>query len=346
MGVSISELLARKEIKIEELSNRKIIVDAPMWLYQFLSSIRQSNGAHLTDERGNPTSHLVGLSSRIPNLLEKNIKLAFVFDGKPPELKSKEIIKRRTAKIDAEKKYNEAFEAGDEKEMRKYAMQATRVSTAMIDETKEFLKALGIPVIQAESEAEAQGAYMIKKGDAYALATNDADALMFEAPLIIRNLSLVGKRRQAGRSEYKIVSPEEIYLKENLKQLGIDNSQLIALCMLVGTDFNPGGIKGIGPKKALKLVREKGSDNDSFSSLFKEAGWQDYFDFSWTDVFDVIKKMPVSDEYELKWSEPNPEKIKEILVEKHNFSAERVNSMLERINNINNKKQKSLGDFW
>jgi flap endonuclease-1 len=342
MGVSITGLLKRKEIKLEDLTNKTILVDAPMWLYQFLSSIRQRDGNYLTDSKGKPTSHLVGLSSRIPNLLEKNIRLAFVFDGKPSELKSSEIEKRRGAKAEAKKKYEQAAEEEDEQAMRKYASMTTKLTSDMIDDAKNLIKAFGIPVIQAPSEAEAQGSYMVKEKKAYALATNDADALMFGAPLIVRNLNLVGKRKQANRFQYKNINPEAVSLKQTLEQLGISNDQLIVLCMLVGTDFNTGGIKGIGPKKALKLVKEH---KDNLASVFKEAEWDQHFDYGWQEVFDTIKEMPVTDDYELNWAKPDPEKLKEVLVEKHDFSQERLNSILEKMGKQADKKQKSLGDF-
>jgi len=342
MGVSITEILEKKEVKIEDLANKTIIIDAPMWLYQFLSSIRQRDGNYLTDDKGNPTSHLLGLSSRIPALLEKNMKLAFVFDGQPPELKKGEIEKRKKAKIEAKKKYEDAYETGDEKEMRKYAVQTTRLTSEMIEESKDLIRAFGIPVLQAPSEAEAQGAHMVKKGDAYVLATNDADALMFGAPLIIRNLNLVGKRKQAGKYQYKEISPEAVSLKHNLQNLNLTQDQLIALCILVGTDFNPKGIKGIGPKKALKLVRE---NSENLDQAFTQAEWENYFDFKWQEVFETIKEMPVTDDYKLEWKKPDYDKMREILVEKHNFNPERIDKIQERLEKNNNREQKSLGDF-
>jgi flap endonuclease-1 len=342
MGVPITDLLAKKEIRIEDLNNKIIAVDSPMWLYQFLSSIRQRDGNYLTDSHGNPTSHLVGLSSRIPNLLEKNIKLAFVFDGKPSELKSVELEKRKEAKIEAKKKYEAAAEAEDESAMRKYASMTTKLTKDMIEEAKDLIQAFGIPVVQAPSEAEAQGAFMVKQKDVYSLATNDADALMFGSPRIIRNLNLVGKRKQANKFQYKSINPEIVSLKETLDQLKITNDQLIALCMLVGTDFNTKGIKGIGPKKALKIVQEHGEHLDI---IFKEVEWDKHFDYGWEEVFDAIKKIPTRKDYNLAWSSPDAEKIKEILVEKHDFSSERVDALLEKLGKKADKQQKSLGDF-
>ncbi|MEA2036806.1 MAG: flap endonuclease-1 [Nanoarchaeota archaeon] len=344
MGVDITDLLVRNETSLDELNGKILVVDGPLWLYQFLSSIRGPDGALLSDSNNNITSHLVGLSSRIPKLMEKNIKLAFCFDGKVPDLKKEERERRKELKTEAQKKYEEAAKKKDLLEMKKYAARTTRLTKDMINEAKSLLSAFGIPVIDAPSEAEAQASYIVKKKDAYAVATNDADCLMFSAPKIIKNLNLAGKRKKTSKLAYETIKPELIDLTENLNHLGIDNDQLIALSMLVGTDFNIGGIKGIGPKNALKLVNKH---KTNFDSLFKETKWDESFKFPWTDVFYLIKKMPVTDDYNIKWSEVSREGVLKILVDQHDFSEERVNSTLNKLLEKKEKKQqKGLGDFF
>lgn len=344
MGVNITELLIKKEISLEDLSGKILVVDGPLWLYQFLSSIRSPDGSLLSDSKGQVTSHLVGLSSRVPNLMEKGIKLAFCFDGKVPELKNKERERRKELKIEAEKKYQEAVKKKDFVEMKKYAARTTRLTKDMIEEAKKLLQAFGVPTLEAPSEAEAQASRIVKNKDAFAVATNDSDVLMFGAPKLIRNLNIVGKRKKASKLAYETVKPELVDLSENLNYLGIDNDQLIALSMLVGTDYNVGGIKGIGPKTALKLVKEHKSD---FDSLFKEVKWSENFVFPWTDVFYLIKKIPVTDKYKLEWKDIDKDKILKILVDKHDFSEERVNNTLQRlIEEKENKQQKGLTDFF
>ena len=271
------------------------------------------------------------------------MKLAFCFDGKVPELKNKERERRKELKIEAEKKYKEAAKKKDLVEMKKYASRTTRLTKELIEEAKELLKAFGIPVIDAPSEAEAQASRIVRNKDAFAVASNDADVLMFGAPRFIRNLNLIGKRKKASKLAYETVKPELVELTENLNHLGIDNDQLIALSMLVGTDYNIGGIKGIGPKNALKLVKKYKSDLDS---LFKESKWDEHFEFPWTDVFYLIKKIPVTDKYKLEWKNIDKNKIMKILVDKHNFSEERVNKTLSKLTKETEKKQqKGLGDF-
>ena len=343
MGVALTELLIKKEIDLDELSGKITIVDAPLWLYQFLSSIRQRDGTLLQDSKGQVTSHLVGLLSRVTNLMQKNIKLAFVFDGTPPPLKLKTLEKRKEIKIEAQKQFKEAEEKGDIDGMKKFAQRTTRLTKEMIEESKSLLTALGIPVITAPSEAEAQASFMVKNKHAYAVATNDADALLFGAPRIIRNLNMVGKRKKASTLAYDVIKPELYSLDDNLKHLELTREQLIALSMMIGTDFNPGGIKGIGPKNALKFIKKFGDD---FDALFKEVKWSDFSDITWNEVYDTIYKMPTSDKYDLKWNSPNQEDLIKLLVDKHEFTEQNVLSKLDTLSTIKKEKsQTGLGEF-
>lgn len=344
MGVALTELLLIKEIDLEFLQNKVLAVDAPMWLYQFLSSIRQRDGSLLTDSKGNVTSHLMGLFTRVSNLSRQNIKLAFVFDGEPPKLKHLTLEKRKEIKLEAEKKFERAKEKEDMELMKKYAARTSRLTDEMIDEAKKLAEAFGLPVIEAPCEAEAQASLIVKNDDAFAIATNDADALLFEAPRILRNVSMAGKKKKANKLAYETIKPDIINLKENLLHLGINQEQLIALAMLIGTDYNTGGIKGIGPKNALKLVNKYGTN---FNALFEEVKWNDFFEFSWKEVFELIKHMPVDKNYKLKWAEINEKKILKLLVDGHDFSEERVKSQIEEMSKGESKKsQKGLSDFF
>ena len=202
---------------------------------------------------------------------------------------------------------------------------------------------MGLPIVQAPSEGEAQAAYMVKKGDGFTVGSQDFDSLLHGATKVIRNLSITGKRKKTGKIGYETVKPEMIDLSENLNALGIDQNQLIALAMIVGTDYSPGGIKGIGPKTALKLVKQYGTD---FDKLFKEVKWQDSFDFEWTEVYYLIKKIPITDSYTLAWKDAEDEKLFSILVKEHNFSEERVSSTLGKLKKeAGPKHQRSLADF-
>ena len=341
MGVKITELMHPKTIEFSDLYNKVLVVDAFNMLYQFITTIRQPDGSPLTDNSGNITSHLAGLFYRITNLMKMGMKLAFVFDGKSHVLKFKEQERRAKIKSEAKKKYDEAVESEDIDQMKKYASRTAKLTTEMIQESKELLDALGIPVVQAPGEGEAQAAHMVKKGDAFAVVSQDADSLLFGAERIVKNLSISKKRKKTGKLGYDKVLPELIKYKEVLETLNLDNEQLIILGILVGTDFNIGGIKGIGPKKAIKLVKEK---KGKWNELFQESGWD--FSYDWKEVYNIFNQPDITKEYTLSWKDIDEQKVKKIMVADHDFSQERVNSVLKDLLSIKEKEQKGLSDFF
>jgi len=343
MGTQIKCLLKSNEISLNDLNNKTLVIDSYNLLYQFLTTIRSRDGSLLMDSKGNITSHLVGLFSRTTRLMQSNIKLIFVFDGKPPKLKEIERQRRKDVKIYAEKKYEKAVEEENIEEMKKYASRTTRLTESIIEESKKLISALGLPIVQALSEGEAQAACIFKNKDADYCVSQDFDSLLFGSPKLVRNLSIIGKRKKSGLS-YTTVSPELIDLSENLNNLGIDQNQLIALAMLVGTDYNIGGVKGIGPKNALKLVKKHKSN---FDALFKEIRWNDFFDYPWEEVYDLFKKIPLNLDYQIKWEKPNKEEVINLLVKEHDFAIERVEPILDKLlKHKENKQQKGLGDFF
>ena len=343
MGLQISEIIPRKEITIESLNGKIIAVDAFNTLYQFLSNIRQPDGTPLMDSKQRITSHLSGLFYRTINLMNKGLKMIFVFDGKPPELKASTNMMRDDVKQKAEAKYSEAKEKGDEEEMLRYSKQFVRLNKEMIDESKELLEYMGVPVIQANSEGESQASYITKKGDAYAVSSQDYDSLLFGTPYLIQNLTLTKKRKLASGA-FISVNPEIIDLKNVLKTLGINHEQLICLGILVGTDYNPGGVRGIGPKNAIKIVKEHKEPKKIF--VFIEKSEKYTLDFNWKDIFELFNNPDVKKNYGIRFKAMNEHKIKELLVEKHEFNEERINSALEKLSkSIESVKQKNL-DRW
>lgn len=338
MGVQITELLVRREISISELKGRVVAVDAFNHLYQFLSTIRQRDGSLFTDSGGNVTSHLIGLLSRTSALLRSGLRLVYVFDGAVPELKHAEVRRRSLIKEDSERLYREAESASDIEGMRKYASRTSRLTPEMVGEAKRLLSALGVPCVDAPSEGEAQAAYMAKRGDCYAVASQDADCLLFGAPLLVRNLSVTGRKKLAGKIAFQDVSPEIISLKDNLSNLGISHEQLICLAMLVGTDYSSGGVKGVGPKTALKLVREYKLPE----RIFEAAKWNENVSVPWQDVFSLISNMPVTERYEIKFSGVDRDSVLKLLCDVHGFSADRVESSLKGLGEVS---QRGLMDF-
>lgn len=321
MGVKLTDLVERRDLKWEELNNKILAIDASNVLYQFVSSIRQQDGTPLTDEDGRITSHLVGLFSRVPNLMQKGIKPVFVFDGKPPELKTRTREMRREVKERTKEKYMDAAANDDEESMGKYSKQLNYMNSEMFEESKELLKSLGLPVVQAPSEAEAQCAYMCKKKLVWGVGSQDYDSLLFGAPRLIVNLTLSQKRKLSG-GRHVIISPYLIELKEVLDKLELNHDELILLGILVGTDYNPGGVKGIGPKKALKIIQQSKKPEMIFRELNAE--------FDWEEIFNTFKNIPTED-VDLKFNEIDEERVKKILIDEHDFSLERVESTLAKL---------------
>jgi len=313
-----------KEHELKALSGKVVALDAYNSLYQFLAAIRGEDGKPLMDSKGRVTSHLSGLFYRTINLLEHGIKVAYVFDGKPPKLKSKEIQKRQMIKEKAEKLYEEAIKKGKIEEARKYAQMSAKLTKDMVEEAKRLLDAMGVPWVQAPSEGEAQAAYMASKGDAWASASQDYDSLLFGSPRLVRNLTITGKRKLPGKREYVEVKPEEILLDCVLKKLGITREQLVDIAVLIGTDFNE-GIKGVGPKTALRYVKTYGS----LEKALKALGVKDPEPF--LEAKQIFLNPEVTDNYKLEWRQPDPKKIVEILVYEHDFNEERVKRAIERL---------------
>ncbi|MBI4441609.1 flap endonuclease-1 [Candidatus Woesearchaeota archaeon] len=335
MGTKIYDLVERHEIAMADLAGKVIAIDTFLFLYQFLATIRQPDGRLLTDTKGNVTSHLVGLFARSAHFLAHQLKPVFVFDGEPPVLKKAVRDQRRLQKVKAQEKFEEAQTLGDEEAMKKYGARTSTLSQEMIAEAQELVMALGMPVVLAPSEGEAQAAYMVRKGDAYAVGSNDADALLFGATRIIKNLGATGKKKKPGTLVRETVPLELIELDKTLSALKLTHDQLIYLAMLVGTDYNPGGIKGIGPKKALDLVRKQ---TDPIV-LFGNVAWD--FPHSWKDVYHAIKHVAVTDNYSLVRRQVDQKRVIALLCDRHDFAQERVEKTLAPLK----PTQATLGGF-
>lgn len=343
MGVQISDIIPRKEIELKDLKGKTIAIDAFNALYQFLTSVRQADGTPLMDSKGRITSHLSGLFYRNINLLQEGIKPVYVFDGTPPELKQKEIEKRIEAKEIARQKFEEAKEKGEEDEMRKYSAQTVKLTSEIIEESKELLKAMGIPVIQAESEGEAEASLLCKAGLVWAAASQDYDAVLYGTPRLLRNLTLSRKRKTS--SGLLVDTKIELVEYQNvLDQLQLDSEQLICIAILVGTDYNPGGVKGIGQKRALEIVSKNKYPIKIFEYIQNSEKYS--LDFDWQAVFKQFKDFRAKHTEKIKFEKADKQKIIEILVNKHEFTQDRIDSALEKMDLIEEaKKQKGLNEF-
>jgi flap endonuclease-1 len=345
MGLNIREIIPRREIEFSELRNKIVCVDAFNILYQFLSTIRQFDGTPLMDNKKKITSHLSGIFYRNVSLISEGIKLVYVFDGEPPKLKHKTHENREGIRSLAKEKYDNAKQEEDVDSMRRYGSQLIRLEDEMIEESKELLEAMGIAVVQAPGEGEAETAYLCRiKEEVYASASQDYDTLLFGTQRLIQNLTL-SKRRKTF-SGYVEVKPEIIELSDVLNKLGINLDQLICLGILVGTDYNPKGIPGIGQKKALDIVKKYQQPVLIFESVEEQLMSLNEEDkFNWQEIFELFHKPNVV-EADFNFKKIDEEKIKEILVERHDFSEQRVEKQLDKLRDVKEKlKQKGL-DKW
>ncbi|MEM4311070.1 MAG: flap endonuclease-1 [Nitrososphaerales archaeon] len=340
MGVDLRDIVTLRKIDIESLNNKVIAIDAYNSLYQFLAIIRGERGELLMDRHGNITSHISGLFYRNINFLSIGIKPIYIFDGQPPELKAMEIEKRKEFKEKATIMYMRALAEGRIEEAKKYAQATSLIKDYMVEDAKKVLDLLGIPWIVAPSEGEATAAQLSVNNLAYACASQDYDSLLFGAKRLIRNLTISGRRKLPGKKVYIEIELEEILLEELLNQLSITREQLIDIGILVGTDFNPDGFKGIGPKSALKLIREY-KRLESIPEIQEELKKIDY-----QAIREIFLKPKVSLPEKIEFKSINKEGLIHFLCDEKDFSFERVNNAISKLEETLAKRSLSLDRFF
>ncbi|MEM0449466.1 MAG: flap endonuclease-1 [Methanomassiliicoccales archaeon] len=323
MGVNLSDIIMGKQIDLEDLSGRNLAIDAYNAIYQFLSVIRQPDGKPLMDQKGRITSHLAGLLYRNAHLIEKGIKPVYVFDGTPHPLKFRTIDERSKRRAKAKKEWEEALEKGDYEKAFSKATQSSRITNEIVESSRILLFHLGIPVVQAPEEGEAQAAYMAIRGDVWAACSQDFDSLLFGAPNLVRNLAIGGKKRISGRDQNKEIPIEVVNLNDALQKLNLTREQLVDLCILMGTDFNE-GVLGIGPKKGLKLIQEHKNLETVLKLLQVEIE-------NYNEIRDIFLKYEVITDYKLEWRPPDREKVLSLLHDEYDFSEARVENALRRM---------------
>ncbi|MBL7118796.1 flap endonuclease-1 [Candidatus Bathyarchaeota archaeon] len=324
MGVDIGQIVTKHTVRLSDLKGKAIAIDAYNSLYQFLAIIRDRSGRPLRDMKGRTTSHLSGLFYRTVNLLRLGIKPVYVFDGKPPDLKKAVVRGRMEARRAAKKRYEEALKVGDREKARLYGQASIRIKDWMLLSSKELLRLMGVPTVQAPSEGEAQAAYMAKRGDVWASASQDYDSLLFGATRLIRNVTMSGRRKLPRKNVYIQISPELIDLPILLQTLDITQEQLVELGILVGTDYNPGGVAGFGPKSALKLIKKHGDGKSVLASINP-----DRFNFEFDDVKSLFVHPEVHSDYSLGWGLPDVDGVINLLCGEYDFSEDRVKKVLE-----------------
>lgn len=324
-----------RERSLEYYRNKRVAIDASMCMYQFLIAIRTDGMALGTEDT--TTSHIIGMFYRTIGIVESGLKVLFVFDGKPPQEKLNELLKRKEKREKANIKLDEAKEIGKKEDVEMYEKRKIKVTSEHVNDCKKILDLLKVPYITAPSEAEAYCAYLNKIGKVDAVASEDMDALTFGAPLLLRNVTA---------SKSKKLPIREYNLSEMLRELELNQDEFIDLCILLGCDFSS-TIKGVGPKTAFNLIKKY----RSIEAILENEDLKLPDDFSYKKARLIFKELGDNEndvEIEgIKWNEVNPEEIKEFLVNQHNFNEDRVTKAVERYLQCKNKGiQCTLDSFF
>jgi flap endonuclease-1 len=324
MGVLLTPIVVKDTIALADLRGKRLAVDAHGELYQFLALIRLPDGTPLRDAHGRTTSHLSGLFYRTTRLIaDFALQLVFVFDGRPPALKTAEIARRRQVRERYEAEADAARRAGDLAQAYSKSTMTSRLTREMVAEAQELLRLMGVPIVQAPSEAEAQAAHMARRGDVWAAASKDYDALLFGASRLVRFLTISGREFLPSKGTSRPIVPESIDLQAMLDALGITREQLIDVGLLVGTDFHP-GIKGIGPKKAVTLVKRFGAIDHMPPEI------RDAFGSELDRLRQIYLEPDVRDDYRIGIERCDVDGVVRFLCDEHAFARDRVMAALAR----------------
>jgi flap endonuclease-1 len=334
MGVKIKEIIVRQHIDYRDLAGKIIAVDAPniiMSLFNFsFRPTSQSYNKLLIDRTQRPISHLFGLLYRINFFYSKKIFPIFCFDGKDSELKRGITKDQLNDFLFTKNLYENAMQRNDLNAGRQIALSKEYMWLNILFESKKLLGSLGIPYIESPASAESQCASMVKQKVVDFSNSQDFDSLLFGCPNLLQNISKSLRRKVQGKWMYKKIIPYKINLQNNLKNLGITIFQLVDIGLLVGSDYFT-GIYGIGPKKALTLIRKYGT----LEEIIKE---EQKYDFSLLDHEKIkeVRKLflfpEVHDNVEkIIWNAPDTSQIFTLLCEDHTLDKKRVLNNLAKL---------------
>ena len=325
MGCNLRDLAKAEDTNMASMAGKRVGIDSFLLAFQFLTTIRDrsptGDGGPLKADNGKVVAHLMGFLARASTLLAKGVKPIFIFDGEHPELKNEEIDSRRSRREQAEVEWKAALDAGDFVTAQKMAQRCVRYTPEMVEESMEMLHLMGIPAFRAKAEGEAQAAVMAAKGQIDIVATQDWDALLYGAPILVRNLTSDGSKRMG-----RIIRAQKIVLSELLSENELTREQLIDLAIMIGTDFHP-GIKGIGPKTGLKLIKEFGTIESICKAKDKEIPGR------LNEIRQVFLNHPVTEipENELQQGSVDVEGLHKFLVEDRQFSEKRFDNAIEQL---------------
>jgi len=243
-------------------------------------------------------------------------------DFRPPDMKSGELTKRAERREEAQKQLAKATESGDQAEMDKFNRRLVKVTKEHNNEAKQLLALMGVPYIEAESEAEAQCSVMVKAGKVFGVATEDMDALTFGANILLRHMTF---------SEARKMPVQEIHYDKVLKGLELDEDEFIDLCIMMGCDYCD-TIRGIGPKRAFELITKHRRIEEILKNIDKSK-YQVPENWNFEVARGLFKKPQVHDPVSLdfKWKEPDEDGLVKFLCGDRQFNEDRVRSGAAKI---------------
>ncbi len=327
MGCNLKDLAEAVPIELSDLDGQRIGVDVFLNAYQFLTAMTGSDGKPLTNSDGVATSHLMGFLDRATTMIQAGIDPVFIFDGRPDQLKRQTLDERRARKDIAKAKWRAAVESGDEKAAKKLGPQTAEYTPVMVEQTKRLFDTLGVVWIEAPMEAEGAGAVRCARGEIAAVASQDWDTLLYGSPVMIRNLMAHGTRR-FGR----VIHAQRVELATLLETHQLTQAQLVDLGIMVGTDFHP-GIRGIGPKTGLKLIKEYGTVEAVCAAKEKEIPAK------LDEIRQLFHNHPTGDDHLPEHTIANEKSLREFLQEEMGFSERRLTRALDRLRDAGRLKQ-------
>eukprot|EP00474_Spongospora_subterranea_P008992 CRZ09450.1 hypothetical protein [Spongospora subterranea] len=331
---------AVKEKEISHYFGRKIAIDASMAIYQFMIAIRTTgeSAGQLMNDNGEVTSHLQGLFHRTIRMMSNGIKPVYVFDGKPPTMKSGELLKRFERRTEAEASLSTATQEANHADIDKFSRRTVKVTKENNEECIKLLSLMGVPIVRAPCEAEAQCAALAKEGVVFATATEDLDALTFGTPILLRYLTF---------SQARKMPVAEIHLDEVLKGLDITMEQFRELCILCGCDYT-GSIRGIGPQKSLALIKEYSDIETALKHIdTKKYAVPDDFLYQESERLFISPEVLPAGSVKLEWKAPDEDGLIKFLVDEKQFDLDRVKSGLAKLKEAKKKSsQQRLESFF
>jgi flap endonuclease-1 len=312
-------------LDIRQLQDKSVAIDTSIILYQYMIAMKSND---LKTSTGKSTVHIHAILMKTLSLLKKKIKPVYVFDGSPPNIKKNILENRKKNKnkaIDIITDINNKLQNNNnnetdienlEKEKEKYSKRVISISSEQIEECKEIIKLLGIPIIESLEEADSQCAWLIKNNYVDYIASEDMDLLTFGTTKLLRGLN--------SKNNITLYTLDKI-----LNELKLTHKQFINLCILLGCDYCP-KIKKIGPKKAFELILKYKSINNI---LENEKNIQSNDDIDYQSIESYFINPPVNKikSNQITWCDPDFDKLKKLLVDKYEYNQDKLNLLFNTL---------------